>query len=115
MFARIQIGGKTVPMLSVASCNIYYKRVFGSDPLRLQTKTDSDAADNLEFAMGMGFIFAKAAETNGDPSRMLTLCEEDYIAWLDTLGFPEYVGALNQVMALYNGGSVTSEKKDTSD
>lgn len=114
MFANIKIGEKTVPMLSTAACNIYYKTVFGVDPIRLTTQAsrgelaDEDAAN---FAMQMGFIFAKAAEAPGDRSKMLTLNFDAYVDWIDQFETVDVFNAAGRIMALYNGDRPDSKEK----
>ena len=38
MFKVVKIGDKEVPMMAMASTDIYYKRVFGEDPLKIVTE-----------------------------------------------------------------------------
>ena len=45
MYKVVTIGEKEVPMLSMASTDLYYKNAFGEDPLKIQTSDDYDAAD----------------------------------------------------------------------
>lgn len=117
MFANVKIGEKTVPMLAMASSNIYYKRIFGEDPIRLQADRDLTSGEQIEFAMQMGFVLAKAAEAQGDRKKMLALNEESYLEWLDQLESSDYVNpnVLAAVLAVYNGKSPDSiEKKEES-
>lgn len=115
MFAKVKIGEKEVPMLAMASSNIYYKRIFGEDPIRLQADKDLTSGEQIEFAMQMGFVLAKAAEAQGDRKKMLSLNEESYIEWLDQLESGDYVDphVLASILAVYNGNSPDSiEKKE---
>lgn len=115
MFANVKIGEKNVPMLAMASSNIYYKRIFGADPIRLQTDKDLTTGEQLEFAMQMGFVLAKAAEAPGDRKKMLALNEDSYLEWLDQFETGDYVNpdVLAAVLAVYNGQDPDSvEKKE---
>lgn len=115
MFAKVKIGEKEVPMLAMASSNIYYKRIFGEDPIRLQADKDLTSGEQIEFAMQMGFVLAKAAEAQGDRKKMLSLNEETYLEWLDQFGNDDYLDpdVLANVVAVYNGkGPDSVEKKE---
>ena len=115
MFANVKIGDRNVPMLAMASSNIYYKRIFGVDPIRLQTDKDLTVGDNLEFAMQMGYVLAMAAEAQGDRKKMLSLNEETYLEWLDQFDNDDYLNpdVLGNVVAVYNGeGPDSVEKKE---
>ena len=111
MFATIKIGDKSVPMLSKASCNLYYKAIFSSDPIRLQTDLDATAGDSIEFAMQMGYVFAKAAEAQGDRSKMLNLNMDTYTDWLDQFETKDLLAALEPILRLYNGEAPDSKEK----
>ena len=82
MYKIVTIGEKEVPMLSMASTDLYYKNAFGEDPLKIQTSDDYDAADMYNLFMRMGFIMAKQAEklTCKD---MLKLNEDMFFEWVD--------------------------------
>ena len=59
MYKVVKIGDKEVPMLAMASSGIYYKRLFGEDPLKVVTAQNDGDSTTLRFLMG--FILAKQA------------------------------------------------------
>ena len=61
MYKEVTIGDKTIPMLSMASVDLYYKNVFGEDPIKLQTQ-EMDPGDMVNFTIRMGFIMAEFAK-----------------------------------------------------
>ena len=50
MYKEVTIGDKTIPMLSMASVDLYYKNVFGEDPIKLQTQ-EMDPGDMVNFTI----------------------------------------------------------------
>ena len=62
----------------------------------------------------MGFVMAKFAELKKS-SEMRKLNEDSYVDWLGQFSRGDYIAALPDVMAVYNGQQVTdsnSKKKD---
>lgn len=96
----ITIGDKEVPMLALASCDNYYKKVFHEDPLGIMSRKDDDDGAKSRVAFNMGFIFAKFAEYK-DRKKMLQLNEEDFIEWLEQFEYGDYVQAAAEVLDLY--------------
>lgn len=117
MFAKVKIGEKEIPMLAMASSNIYYKRIFGVDPIRQQADKDLSTGEQLEFAMQMGYVLAMAAEAQGNREKMLKLNEDTYLEWLDQFGNNDYLnpGVLARIVALYNGKNPDSIEKKVED
>ena len=115
MFKEIKIGERIVPMLCKASTNVYYKQIFGKDPILLQADGNMTAGEQVIFAQQLAFVMAKAAECNGDRSKMTCLSEDDYLEWLDDLEFMDLQAALQDVMSLYaaSGKSTTSGKSSS--
>ena len=115
MYGVVKIGDRDVPMLSMASTNIYYKRVFGEDPIILQADRDMTAGEGVNFAQQLAFIMAKQAEANGERKRMLALNEESYLEWLDQFDGVDLQEALEDVMRVYRKDmqSTSTEKKVT--
>lgn len=111
MFDTIKIGEKAVPMLCLASTNIYYKKVFGVDPIELQTRDDLPTADGINFAQGLAFIMAKQAETNSNRAEMLKLNEDSFIDWLDGFDGVDLQMALENVMMIYRKDLRTTAKE----
>lgn len=112
MFANVSIGEKAVPMLCMASTNIYFHKVFGVDPIALQANSKMTPADGIDFATKMAFIMAKQAENQSDRAAMLRLNEGDFIEWLDGFEVNDLQMALEHAMEVYRGdGKVTSKAK----
>lgn len=115
MFKIVKIGDKDVPMLGMASANIYYRRVFGVDPLLMQDGSkELTPGENINLYLGMGFIMAKMAELK-DRSAMLKLNEESYIEWLDQFENADMINAVLDIAAVYNGQSLSLSEKKTED
>ena len=102
MYRVIKIGDKEVPMLSMASVDVYYKRVFREDPLIKLADKDDDNAAKVSLAFPMGFIMAKFAELK-DRKKMMQLTEDDYLDWLDQFEYGDYVEAAADIILTYYG------------
>ena len=100
MYREINIGDKTVPMLGLASVDIYYKRVFHEDPLSIMTGKDHSDGEKTSIAFGMGFIMAKMAEMK-DRKKMLSLTFEDYLEWLEQFDYGDFVAAAADIITVY--------------
>ena len=113
MYNVIKIGEKDVPMLSMASVDIYYRNVFHEDPLIEQTKLE-EAGDAIWFNMRMGFIMAEFAERKSR-EKMRELTEDDFVAWMDNFDRLDLMNALADIQRTYNGQAVTNSdaKKNT--
>ena len=113
MYNVIRIGAAEVPMLSMASVDVYYRHIFHEDPLKIQTQAQG-ADEAIGFYYRMGFVMAKYAELR-DRKEMLKLNEDSYIAWLDRFDRLELMTALGGIQATYDGQSVTytDAKKNT--
>lgn len=114
MYGVVKIGDRDVPMLSMASTNVYYKRVFGEDPILLQADKDMTAGEGVNFAQQMAFIMAKQAEAGSDRKKMLQLNEESYLEWLDQFDGVDLENALEESMGVYRKDmrASSAEKKD---
>ena len=108
MYKKIKIGDKEVPMMSMASTDIYYKNTFNEDPLKAASQ-NMDAADAMYMAMKVGFIMNRQTELSRKD--MLKLNEEAYLEWLDQFPREDYVelDTLSEIMDVYN-----ADKKPTS-
>lgn len=106
MYAVVQIGEQAVPMMAMASVDLYYRTIFHEDPIKLQTRTD-DAGELIEFLMHMGFVMAKFAALRSRKA-MCELTEDDYIDWLDGFSRADYLDALDAVSDVYNGQQPTT-------
>jgi len=113
MYNKVKIGEKEVPMLSMASVDLYYRNIFGQDPVVLQTK-GIDEGDMINFVLRMGFVMAKFAETK-DRKEMLKLNEDAFLEWLDQFERNDIYAALPDFQATYEGQMLTSAeaKKNT--
>lgn len=114
MFATIKIGDKEVPMLAKASCNIYYKAIFGEDPIRITAQAAKNGLDEevgVRFAWGMAYVFAMAAAAQGHREKMLNLNESTYAEWLDQFDTADLFAVMGDVMMLYNGERPDSKEK----
>ena len=117
MYKAITIGDKEIPMLSVASCDLYYKNVFGQDPIKLQAKEDFGVADMVELFTRMGFIMAKYAELKSR-KEMMKLNEEAFYDWMDGFEREDLVDfdKLAEIRDVYDGNRKTeSESKKEED
>lgn len=113
MYNIVKIGEKSVPMMAVASTDVYYRGIFHDDPIARQAK-GMDEGEAINLFMQMGFVMAKYAELK-DRKAMMQLNEDSYLEWLDEFDRAEYLEALADIRATYEGQSVTSsdaKKKD---
>lgn len=114
MYNEVKIGSKTVPMLAVASVDVYYREIFHEDAVKIQANENQDAEVLIDFVQKMAFVMAKFAELK-DRKEMLKLTFYDYIDWLDQFDRLELMTALGDVQQTYNGQSITTSdtKKNT--
>lgn len=106
MFRNVKIGEEDVPMVSVASTDLMYKAIFHEDPIALQAK-GMDDGEAIDLFMKMGFVMAKYAAEK-DRKAMLSLSEIEYMDWLDGFERADYLSALPDIRAVYEGQSATS-------
>lgn len=112
MFKNVRIGEKDVPMMSMASVDLYYNAIFHEDPLVFQTKMGSGEA--VGFIMRMGFVMAKFAEIK-ERKEMLKLTVDAYYDWMDQFERDALINALEEIKGVYDGqlaSSAESKKKD---
>ena len=83
MYNVIKVGDKEVPMMSMASVDLYFKTIFHEDPMKIQSKPDFDTGDLLDFISKMGFVMAKFAELKSR-KEMLKL-NEDAKKWTESM------------------------------
>ena len=101
-------------MLSMASVDVYYRNIFREDPIAMQAK-GMDDGETIVFIMRMGFVMAKFAELK-DRKDMRSLNEDSYLEWLDGMERSEYLTALPEIRAVYEGQNLSvSEVKKTGD
>lgn len=107
MYAVIKIGGKDVPMLCMASSDIFYRQIFHEDAIKLQTRENLDTGDQINFVTRMAFVMAKYAELK-DPKEMKKLNEDAFLDWLDQFDRGEFYAAFESILRLYEGQTVTA-------
>lgn len=109
MFRIVKIGDRDVPMLAMASVDVYYKRIFNEDPIKAQMRGDEAV---VEFAYRMGFVMAMFAEKR-DRKEMLKLNEDNYLDWLDGFYRADLMEALGEIVNVYESQKAPSstEKK----
>lgn len=108
MKTTVKIGDTEVPMMAMASTDIYYNRIFHKDAIRIQTQHASDEGVLINLFAEIGFVMAKQAELK-DRKAMLDLTEDDYLEWLDQFDHGQYIDAIFEIGNIYNG-----QKKGTS-
>ena len=114
MYRTVRVGEKDIPMLSMASVDVYYRNIFREDPIAMQAK-GMDDGETIVFIMRMGFVMAKFAELK-DRKEMRSLNEDSYLEWLDCLERSDYLAALPEIRAVYEGQNLNvAEVKKTGD
>ena len=106
MYQNVKIGNREVPMMAMASVDVYYRQIFKQDPIKLQAGKDLDAGDLINFIERMGFVMAKFAELK-DRKEMLKLTEDNFLDWLDQFSRVDYMNALGDIRMTYEGQSIT--------
>lgn len=114
MYNVVKIGDKDVPMLAMASANIYYKRVFGRDAIILQADAQSDG-ERIAFYGEMGYIMAAMAEAKGDKAKLSAMSFDGYIDWLSQFDNGDYTNAIYEIAKTYEGQTkpTSKAKKET--
>ena len=109
MYKDVQIGDKTVGMLSTAASPLDYKDIFGKDFLTLVQSKEGPPPDIFVEIM---FIFAKTAELLDNPEALEKLTRKDFKRWCRTFtsgGMYDLYEAIPQVQEL-----IASSMKTTS-
>lgn len=114
MYKSVKIGEKDVPMLAMASVNVYYKRVFGVDPI-VEQGNGMGRGEAVNFALQMGFIMAMMAEKNCKRADMLKLNEDAYLDWLDGFDNGDLIDAIQDIITVYNGQNKTKSREKKED
>lgn len=110
MYKDVKIGDKTVPMLAMASANIYYRHTFGKDAIVVQADATT-VGQRLAFYSEMGYIMAMMAEAKGDRGKMMSLNEDSYVEWLDQFEAFDYTAALADIASVYEKQKLTTSKE----
>ena len=106
MFDVVKIGDQEVPMLAMASVDVFFRNIFHEDPIALQARGLDEGAAIVLYER-MGFIMAKYAELKKS-SEMRKLNEDAYLEWLSQFSRGDYIAALPDIMDVYNGQQATS-------
>ena len=106
MYKVVKIGEKEVPMLSMASVDVYYRQLFHDDPMKLQASEDFGGAESVDFIFKMGFVMAMRAKKSRQEMNALT--ESDYYDWLDELDRGGLFDAVQSIFSVYEGQSETT-------
>lgn len=116
MYNIVKIGTTEVPMLSMASVDVYYRNIFHEDPLKIQTEENTDTGVMVGFYQKMGFVMAKFAELK-DRKEMMKLNEDAFFEWMDTMERIDLISALPDIQATYEGQHIPSAiaKKNNED
>lgn len=109
MYSIVKIGEKEVPMLAMASSAVYYKRVFGRDPIQTQVDNESNG-QRVAFYAEMGFIMAMMAEANGNRDKLRKLNEDMYVEWLDQFSASDYNQAIVDIAQVYEAQQKPTSK-----
>lgn len=113
MYGVVKVGEIDVPMLALASTDIYYKRIFRIDPFKLQSSKDYDTADAIQHFMRVGYVMAmQAAKPN---SEVLKLTEDSYIEWLEGFDRSAYMQAVPMIQKVYEGNLETGSTQKNAD
>ena len=106
MFNIVNIGNERVPMLAMASVDLYYRQIFHEDAIKLQSGKDFDEGGLIVFLQKMGFVMAKFAELK-DRIAMAKLNEDNFAEWLDRFDRVDYLNALADIRRTYEGQMLT--------
>lgn len=106
MYAEVEVGGKTIPMLANGATPLRYKKVFNEDLLQKIDYTDGSISLAMNGVNELAFIMAKAAEG----ADMNTLNEDMFIEWLEQFDSMDIISAGQDIMNCYIGNMATSSK-----
>ena len=115
MFNTVKIGAEDVPMLSMASVDLYYRQIFHEDPIALQAgDKPMSEGEAISFYCRMGFVMAKFADLK-KRGEMLKLNEDAFFDWMDSFERPDLLSSLGDIRDTYEGQALTAsnaKKKD---
>lgn len=99
MYGKVQIGDKTVEMLSNAASPVFFKQVFHEDFLSKTAEVNSTGAIDTDLFSKMFFIIAKHAE-KADPMK---LNFNSYIEWISQFELIDLINALPDIATFVFG------------
>lgn len=103
MLKSIKIGQRPVDFLGTAATNIYYKRIFGADPIVLQNREDFGTAERVDLYFHLAYIMYEQARHVGDREAMMMINEDTYLDWMDQMDFGELQDAIGEIAEVYMG------------
>ena len=108
MFREIQVGEKTVPMLSNAATPIYYRQVFSKDLLVfLQSMNSKGIVEGFsETVAQLAFVMAAQA----DKKKINELNFDNFIEWLSEYEALDFEQASGDILGLYTSGGKTMSR-----
>ena len=109
MIKTVKIGDQDVPMMAMASTDIYFNRIFHEDAIKIQTSNNVDEGDIILLFEKLGFVMAKHAELK-DCKAMLALTEDQYIEWLEQFDHSDYIKAVMDIRSVYDGQKVGASR-----
>ena len=99
MYGKVQIGDKTVEMLSNAASPVFFRQVFHEDFIAKTAEMNSSNAIDSDLFSKMFFIIAKQAE-NADPMK---LNFNSYIEWISQFELIDLINALPNIATFVFG------------
>lgn len=109
MFDVVKIGDREVPMLAMASADIYYKRVFGRDAIQTQSNAQNEG-ETIQFYADMGYVMAMMAEAAGDKAKLNAMNFDGYVDWLGQFTAADYHSAIVDIAKVYEGQNKPTSK-----
>lgn len=106
MLRTIKLGDKAVEMKATASTDIYYRNIFGIDPIKEQSAQGFGPADLICMMERMAFVMAMQASR--DRSAMGDLNPDAYLDWMDDFDRVDIMNAVPALRALYEGQKAPS-------
>lgn len=100
MYKEIQIGSKSVGMLSVAASHYIYQNIFHEDFLKKLREENPDE----DLFQKMGFVMAKLAECE-NPSELMKLNINNFYDWLMNFEPLDVILATEEISQLYLGST----------
>lgn len=109
MYKEIQLGGKTIPMLTNATTSFRFKQIFKTDLLAVFSGRITDGQE--EIVIQLAYVMAKQAE-KADMNKLNT---DTFYKWLEDFETADFFDKTEEIMNLYAGQteSEAEAKKNT--